>query len=353
MKVVAAMSGGVDSAVAAARLLAAGHEVTGVHLKLKGIHAGQSHGCGSDSDAEDARAVAAHLGIDLEVWDLTAEFQQRVIGPFLADYAAGRTPNPCLRCNATIKFAGLLETALSRGFEAVGTGHYASVDPSIPALSRARYLAKDQSYVLAVLRADQLRRCLFPLGDVVTKADVRAEAAALGLPMVAAKPDSTDICFIPDGDTARFLRHHLGEAPGEIVDVEGKVVGTHTGTHQFTIGQRRGLRLASPAGDGHRRYVLAIEPAQRRVIVGPAQAGEVCVIEGEAPNVLVDPAAWPGEVAVQVRAHGAALLAQVSVTPQTLVAELAAPCAGVAPGQGIVVYSGNRVLASATISAAH
>src|SRR5438067_1308949 len=209
LRVLAAMSGGVDSAVAAARAAEAGHDVTGVHLALsanpKSFRTG-ARGCCTIEDSRDARRAADVIGIPFYVWDLADRFRQDVVEDFVAEYAAGRTPNPCLRCNEKIKFAALLDRALALGFDAVCTGHYARL--SAGELRRAVDRDKDQSYVLAVLGRDQLRHAMFPLGDTV-KAEVRAEAAARGL-RVAAKPDSHDICFIPSGDTQAFLAARIG-----------------------------------------------------------------------------------------------------------------------------------------------
>src|SRR6478752_8157885 len=228
MRVVAAMSGGVDSAVAAARMLDAGHEVVGVHLALSQNAATlreSARGCCTIEDAGDARRVADVLGIPFYVWDMAARFKRDVVDDFRAEYAAGRTPNPCLRCNEKIKFAALLDKAVALGFDAVATGHYAQVvehSPGRRELHRAVDTAKDQSYVLGVLTADQLAGAFFPLGDT-TKPQIRAEARDRGF-YVANKPDSHDICFIADGDTRGWLSRRLGEQPGDIVDaVTGEV----------------------------------------------------------------------------------------------------------------------------------
>src|ERR1700754_445919 len=254
MRVLAAMSGGVDSAVAAARAVDAGHDVVGVHLALSetpdALRSG-SRGCCSREDAGDARRAADVLGIPFYVWDFAGRFAEEVVDQFVADYAAGRTPNPCLRCNEKIKFAALLDKALALGFDAVCTGHYAQLRDGV--LRRAVDVDKDQSYVLSVLTAAQLRHAMFPVGDTA-KAAIRAEAAERGL-AVAEKPDSHDICFIPTGDTAGFLAGRLGARPGPMVDaVSGEVLGEHTGVHGFTVGQRRGLGVHRPAADGRPRY---------------------------------------------------------------------------------------------------
>src|SRR4051795_3137518 len=217
MKVLAAMSGGVDSAVAAARAVDAGHDVTGLHLALSpspASHRNGARGCCSLEDSRDARRAADVLGIPFYVWDVAERFGRDVVDDFVAEYAAGRTPNPCVRCNERIKFSAVLDRAVGLGFDAVCTGHYARIlDGKLP---RAGDPAKDQSYVLGVLRPDQLARAMFPIGTS-RKDDVRTEAARLGL-QVAAKPDSHDICFIPNGDTRGWLAARLGEQPGDIVD---------------------------------------------------------------------------------------------------------------------------------------
>ncbi|HEY8534561.1 MAG TPA: tRNA 2-thiouridine(34) synthase MnmA [Micromonospora sp.] len=356
MRVLAAMSGGVDSAVAAARAVDAGHDVTGVHLALSRnpqTYRSGARGCCTLEDARDARRAADVIGIPFYVWDMADRFHADVVDDFVAEYAAGRTPNPCLRCNEKIKFAAVLDRAIALGFDAVVTGHYARLG-SDGLLRRAVDTAKDQSYVLAVLTREQLDRSLFPLGDS-TKAEVRAEAARRGL-AVADKPDSHDICFIADGDTRRFLAERLGETPGEIVDaVTGEVIGTHTGAYAYTVGQRRGLRLGRPAPDGRPRYVLSITPKTNTVTVGPAELLDVTEVTG---NRLV----WTGgpvpdgpiECEVQLRAHGDPIPATVEISGDTLRATLHQPARAVAPGQAIVVYrpdpAGDIVLGAATIT---
>ncbi|GAA3217959.1 hypothetical protein GCM10020256_21520 [Streptomyces thermocoprophilus] len=247
------MSGGVDSAVAAARAAEAGHDVTGVHLALsanpQSFRTG-ARGCCTIEDSRDARRAADVIGIPFYVWDLADRFREDVVEDFVAEYEAGRTPNPCLRCNEKIKFAALLDKALALGFDAVCTGHYAKIvtrPDGTRELHRASDMAKDQSYVLGVLDEQQLAHALFPLGDTVTtKDEIRAEAERRGL-AVAKKPDSHDICFIADGDTQGFLARRLGKAEGDIVDEDGNKLGTHEGAYGFTIGQRKGLRIGTPA----------------------------------------------------------------------------------------------------------
>jgi tRNA-specific 2-thiouridylase len=282
MKVLAAMSGGVDSAVAAARAVAAGWDVTGVHLALSRqpatLRTG-ARGCCSVEDSHDARRSADVLGIPFYVWDFAERFQADVIDDFVAEYEAGHTPNPCLRCNEKIKFEALLDRALALGFDAVATGHHAKLIDG--QLRRSVDAAKDQSYVLAVLTPEQLSHAIFPLGDS-TKEQVRAEAAARGL-SVAAKPDSHDICFISDGDTQGFLARQLGERPGEIVDAEGEVLGSHNGAFGFTVGQRKGLNITTPTPSGEPRYVLSIQPKTNTVVVGSARDLEVDLVRCARP----------------------------------------------------------------------
>jgi tRNA-specific 2-thiouridylase len=348
------MSGGVDSAVAAARAAQAGHDVTGVHLALARnpqTYRSGARGCCTLEDARDARRAADVIGIPFYVWDLADRFHEDVVADFVAEYAAGRTPNPCVRCNEKIKFAAVLDRALALGFDAVVTGHHARLDGQ-RRLRRSVDLGKDQSYVLAVLTADQLAHSMFPLGDS-TKAEVRREAAARGL-AVADKPDSHDICFIADGDTRGWLHERLGEAPGDIVDAaSGEVVGRHAGAYAYTVGQRRGLALERPAADGRPRYVLSITPVTNTVTVGPAAALETSIVYGERPLWTV---AGPVRAEVQLRAHGEVVPAQVTVDGSRLVAVLDRPVRGVAPGQTIVAYqpdpAGDIVLGSATIRAA-
>ena len=343
------MSGGVDSAVATARAVDAGHDVVGVHLALSAKPATLregARGCCTLEDARDARRAADVIGVPFYVWDLAARFRADVIDDFVAEYAAGRTPNPCLRCNEKIKFAAVLDRALALGFDAVATGHYARLDGGV--LRRSVDAAKDQSYVLAVLRPDQLARALFPIGDT-TKDEVRAEAARRGL-AVARKPDSHDICFIADGDTQGFLRKQLGERQGPIVDADtGRAVGRHQGSFGFTIGQRRGLGLADSA-DGRPRYVLSISPANNTVTVGTADRLEVDEVFAADPVWTSGAPQAEFDCMVQVRAHGRPIPARVRIDAAGVTARLMRPERGVAPGQAMVCYAGDVVLGSATIA---
>ena len=352
MRVIAALSGGVDSAVAAARAVDAGHEVVGVHLALSRAESstGRSKGCCSIADAQDARRIADMLDIPYYVWDLSEAFARDVIDDFVESYREGLTPNPCLRCNETIKFAAVLDRALALDFDAVCTGHYARIVDGIdgPELHRAVDPDKDQSYVLSVLTPEQIAATVLPLGDSL-KSQVRAEAAERGL-RVADKPDSHDICFIPDGDTSGWLREHLGEVPGDIVDAAtGAVIGQHSGAYAFTIGQRRGLDLREPAPSGSRRYVVDIDPSEGRVFVGEEQLLARSTIEACDP-IWCGPEPSPGaRVSVQIRAHGEPMEGSIEVVDDRVIAHLDVPARGVAPGQAMAMYDGTRVIGSATI----
>ena len=348
MKLLAALSGGVDSAVAAALAVDAGHDVTAVHLALSETPAALrsgARGCCSREDARDAGRVADVLGIPFYVWDLAERFREDVIDDFVEEYSAGRTPNPCLRCNEKVKFAAVLDRALGLGFDAVVTGHHASLADGV--LSRSVDLAKDQSYVLAVLTPRQLASTVLPLGRI-TKDDVREIARAKGL-AVADKADSHDICFIADGDTAGFLRGRLGSQPGPVVDARsGAVVGAHDGAYAYTVGQRRGLALTVPAPDGRPRYVLSIEPVSRTVTVGPSSALDVSTILTGRP-VWSSLRPLPLACDVQLRAHGMVHPCTVTPAGEGWQLDLGTAARGVAPGQAAVLYDGATVLGSATV----
>lgn len=370
MRVLAAMSGGVDSAVAAARLVDAGHDVVGVHLALAKdpvtLRAG-ARGCCSLEDSGDARRVADLLGIPFYVWDFSERFRAEVVDDFIDSYARGETPNPCLRCNERIKFAALLDRGLALGFDAVATGHYAVKDAD-GRLRRAGDAAKDQSYVLGVLDREQLAHSLFPIGDT-EKPRIREEAAARGIG-VANKPDSTDICFIPDGDTQAFLGRHIPRRPGAVVDAAtGEKLADHDGVDAFTIGQRKGLGLPGPAPDGKPRYVTRMDVATGTVTVGRREDLDVGVLHADRATWLDDAhvpgAGGPGEfdAEVQVRAHGRPVACTVrwtgpvdgAGTGGAFTCVLREPLRGVAPGQAAVLYrpddAGDIVLGSGTITA--
>jgi len=365
------MSGGVDSAVAAARAADLGHDVTGIHLALsrnpRSYRTG-ARGCCTIEDSNDARRAADVIGIAFYVWDMSDRFHEDVVEDFMSEYASGRTPNPCLRCNEKIKFAAVLDRAMALGFEAVVTGHYAQLATGRDGLiqmHRAVDMEKDQSYVLGVLTQEQLAHSLFPLGSS-RKEDVRREADRRGL-SVANKPDSHDICFISDGDTSGWLRQKLGPGQGEIVDhATGEVLGRHEGTHGFTIGQRKGLRIARPAADGKPRYVLDLEPVSGTVTVGPREELTVNHITGKRPRWCGRVPTEPLRGTVQLRAHGEEHDAVVTVGKDAdlnaerggsqqegeVTIELLEPAQGIAPGQAAVVYDGSRVVGSCTITKA-
>lgn len=350
-RVLVGMSGGVDSSVAAALLRDQGWEVTGAFVCMgRAADAEGGAGCCSPEDAADARRVAGLLGVDLFVLDATAGFE-RIIEAFAAGYAAGRTPNPCIGCNRDVKFARLLERAGQLGFDAVATGHYARVvsHGGRPALARARALEKDQSYVLFELPRQALGRLVLPLGELESKAEVRALARRLGLP-VHAKPDSQEICFVPDGDHAQVLQARAPRAltPGPILDQAGHQLGRHQGYGRFTVGQRRGLGLSGP----ERRYVTAVDPATAAVTVGPRAATLAGGLTAAAASWQAEVPA-EGLVAVQIRSGHRATPARLSGGggPRFEVAFEEAVHA-VAPGQAAVVYDGEVLLGGGWIERA-
>lgn len=356
MRVLATMSGGVDSSVAAARLVDAGHEVVGVHLALSkaASAAGRTKGCCTLDDARDARRVSDHLGIPFYVWDLSDRFRSEVIDDFLDEYRLGRTPNPCIRCNERIKFAAVLDRALALDFDAVASGHYARIvnRDSVVELHRGIDPGKDQSYVLGTLEQEQLARILLPIGDA-EKSVIREEALARGL-LVARKPDSHDICFIPDGDTAGFVRRHVDSSPGPIVDAtSGLQVGVHHGAHAFTIGQRRGLDLRSPAPDGAPRYVVDVDISTSTIMVGPAQMLEVSSIEADRVTWTSRPLTGSARLAVQMRAHGEPIEADIRVREDRLHIDLRDAIRGLAAGQTVVLYDGSQVVGAGIVARTH
>jgi tRNA-specific 2-thiouridylase len=344
-RVLVAMSGGVDSAVAAELLVAQGHDVTGVHLRLADVPDAQQvpgHGCCGLDDAQDARRTAQVLGIPFYVWDMTEVFAREVQGPFAAEYAAGRTPNPCVTCNERVKYAALLDRALALGFDAIATGHHARLErDGLPVttpghgarLVRARDAAKDQSYVLHMATADQLAATLLPVGEL-TKDEVRERALQAGM-RVAAKPDSYDVCFIPDSDTSGWLATQLGERPGPVIDIDGTHLGSHRGIWGVTVGQRRGLGI-----DHHeRRFVVDVDAATDTVMVGPRSALACGWVEVASPT-WTRRGPGPDElVRVQLRAHGATTQARIVTSVDGAVRFVFEdPAYGVALGQAAVAY---------------
>jgi tRNA-specific 2-thiouridylase len=360
MRVIAAMSGGVDSAVAAARAKEMGHEVIGVHLALSKNpqkYRSGARGCCTVEDSHDARRAADRIGIPFYIWDMSDEFHKEVVENFLAEYNVGRTPNPCLRCNEKIKFAAVLDRAQAMGFDGVVTGHYAQMREitidghTLRAMFRAIDDSKDQSYVLAVLNEKQLQGAYFPLGDT-TKDQIREEAKKRGL-AVAAKPDSHDICFVPSGDNAGWLRERLGSKSGEIVDEAGTVLGEHKGAYTYTVGQRRGLGITTPRDDGKPRYVLRIEPKSNTVVVGDREDLAVRWIKGERP-IWCGPTPAQSQLnqgSVQVRAHGKRIPCTYVLEGEKVEIDCDEAIIGLAPGQAAVLYDGERVVGSSTISA--
>lgn len=345
MRVVAAMSGGVDSSVVAALLQEQGHEVIGVHMKLHdapafapGAAGDGKHCCGLD-DSLDARRVADRLGIPFYVMDLRREFQRAVMDYFAETYAQGATPNPCIQCNGVLKFRVLLQRARALGASHLATGHYARISAE-HGLMAAADKDKDQSYFLFPVTTKALERTLFPLGDL-SKPEVRDIARRLGL-VTAEKPESQEVCFIPDDDHTRFVREHRGgealEGAGDIVDESGAVLGQHDGYWRYTIGQRRGLGVAV----GHPVYVLDIRPDTRQVVVGPGDRLLRREITATGVNWFRDPR--PGEaITARIRHRGALHPCEI-VSREPLVLSLTSPARAVAPGQAVVVYAGDEVI---------
>ncbi len=351
MRVMVAMSGGVDSSVAAALMVEEGHDVIGVTLKLWEGPAGElpTAGCCTVSDAEDARRVAAQLGIPYYVLDYTESFMSGVVDRFVVAYAEGRTPNPCVECNRTVKFDRMLGHAPELECDALVTGHYARVrhDEGGWHLLRGVDPTKDQSYVLSMLGQDQLRRTLFPVGEQ-TKEETRIQAEQLGL-RTALKPDSQDICFVGQGDYREFVRRRSPGAvvPGPIVDIGGTELGRHEGVVDFTIGQRKGLGLAV----GEPRYVLGIDAGTATVTIGrrsdlrrsSARVEGMSFVAGHAPGAS-------RSLTAQIRYKGDAVPATISGSGSIWMIAFADPQPGVAPGQTAVLYDGDEVVGGGVIA---
>jgi tRNA-specific 2-thiouridylase len=333
VKVLVAMSGGVDSSVAAALLLDAGHDVVGATMKLWG---GPSDaGCCSVADVEDARRVAQQLGVAHHVFNFTDDFETHVVEPYVAAHAAGRTPNPCVECNRHLKFDRFLARARQLGFDAIATGHHARVVDG--QLRRGADPAKDQSYVLSMLGRDQLGRLLLPVGEL-TKAEVRARAAAAGL-RTADKPDSQDVCFIlgTDGGRTTFLGDRIPLHPGRVVDTGGREVGRVEAVELVTVGQRRGL----PGGGGDRRYAVDVDVAARTVVVGGEDDLLSSTIEITDETWTAEPLAAGTSVDVQTSAHGTPFGATYTGGGRL---DLMEPQRRVAPGQTLALYRGDVVV---------
>jgi tRNA-specific 2-thiouridylase len=338
------MSGGVDSSVAAAMLVEAGHDVVGVHMKLHDAEGGgPGHCCGLD-DALDARNVADALSIPFYVLNLQTAFRRAVMDDLADTYLAGRTPNPCIQCNGVLKFNVLLKRALALGCTHLATGHYARIGDG-PTLMRAVDLHKDQSYFLFPMSPRSHEHTLFPLGGL-TKDEVRLQAERLGL-VTADKPESQEICFIPDDDHARFIRSHRPEVDGsgDIVDEEGVVLGKHDGYFRFTIGQRRGLGISM----GVPMYVVRIEADSRRVVLAPAERLRHAGLVMSRVNWFRHPG--DGQAQVRIRHKGAVLGCRVSGSDPCEV-RFDEPVMAVAPGQAAVIYQGDEVVGGGWIDAA-
>lgn len=346
MKVLVAMSGGVDSSVAAARMCQEGHEVIGVTLKLWSGPNGEmpTAGCCTVSDAEDARRVAAQLDIPYYVLDYTEDFSRGVIDGFVSDYLSGRTPNPCVECNRTVKFSRLLAQAADFGCDVVATGHYARVRQEGERFRLLRGVDgdKDQSYVLSMLTQDELARVRFPVGDL-EKSQVREVAAGLGL-RTAYKAESMDICFVGQRDYRSFLRGQAPEAtePGVLVTVGGDQVGTHDGVADFTIGQRRGLGVAF----GEPRYVVGVDSESRTVTIGSKKDLAVDEVRVERVTWVDEPLDTGAETRVQYRAHGDAVPA-IWVGDGTI--RFSEPQYAVAPGQTAALYLDDDVIGGSIV----
>ena len=331
-RVLVAMSGGVDSSVAAALLLEAGHEVVGVTLKLWG---GESdRGCCSVADVDDARSVARRLGIDHHVFNFGDDFDAHVVAPYVADHAAGRTPNPCIECNRHLKFDRLLRRAEALGFERVATGHHARIVDG--RVARGADADKDQSYVLHMLRPEVLERIRFPVGHL-TKGAVRAEAARLGL-ATADKPDSQDVCFITaSGGRTTFLGDRIDVRPGRVVDRSGAEVGRVDAVELVTLGQRKGLGLP---GGGPIQYVVDVDVERQVVTVGDEQ--DLLVTRVELLDLVWTAAVVTGDLVAQSSAHGVPRPAHLDGDAVVY----AEPVRRVAPGQSVVLYQGDQVVAA-------
>jgi tRNA-uridine 2-sulfurtransferase len=355
--VAVAMSGGVDSTVAAARCVARGLDVVGITLAMwpRRRELTRDRGCCGIDAVTDARRAAAHLGIPHYVWNLEEEFEAAVIADFEDEYAAGRTPNPCVRCNARVKFGLLLERALALGADHLATGHYARVGRRGTArtLHRGTDPRKDQAYTLYQLGQERLRRALFPVGAAASKLGVREQALRLGL-AVATKPDSQDLCFVEGGVRAELERRLEGRfAPGPIVDGEGRSLGRHRGLPFYTVGQRSGLGIAPSRTDAVPLHVVALEPDSNTIVVGPREALLRRSLVATDCSWIEAPPPPGAECTAQLRAHGVAHPVRVeAASAAELRLRLEPPAAQVALGQPVVLFRGDEVLGGGTIASA-
>jgi tRNA-specific 2-thiouridylase len=348
--VLVAMSGGVDSSVAAALLHERGHRVLGSHMKLVHLD-GVEHGCCGPQAEADAAEVADVVGFDFEIVDMSSVFERTVLRDFFAEHRAGRTPNPCVRCNERIKFGAFLDRADQLGLDRVASGHYARSWLDVAGrwhLGRGVDRSKDQSYVLHMLGQEQLARSLFPVGGQ-TKAETRAHAERLALP-VARKPDSQEVCFVPGADHGAFLAEHAPDLVrrGAVVAPDGASLGEHDGTFRYTIGQRRGLGVST----GRRQYVVGLDPAANRVVVGPGELLSRCGLVAERVSWVAGepPPGGPFEADVRVRYKGDAVPAVIDPSDAlTVLVEFRTPQRAIAPGQSVVFYHGDEVLGGGVI----
>jgi tRNA-specific 2-thiouridylase len=350
MRIVVAMSGGVDSSVAAALLAEQGHDVVGVSMQLYDQTDGHRTfgSCCTIDDLHDARRVAAANNVPHYMLNFERQFDEHVVSNFVREYAGGRTPLPCAHCNSDLKFATLLDRARGLGAEAVATGHYARVDRDAATgkvlLKRGVDPAKDQSYFLFSLTQEQLSRAVFPVGD--RSKDVVREYARLHRLPVADKPDSQEICFVPDHDYAAFVSAHAREATraGEIVDEQGRVLGGHAGIHRFTIGQRKGLGLGS-SSNGSPLYVLALRPTDGQVVVGPKSSLEQTSLTASGVNWIGGEPATPLRLSAQIRhRHRPAPCTARATGSGHAEAIFDAPQLAITPGQAVVFYQDDVVV---------
>ena len=347
-KVAVAMSGGVDSSLAAALLKEEGHEVIGVHMKLWQHRSQTEDGaCSTATGQDDARSVCRMLGVPFHALDFSSQFQRQVVDYFCREYAQGRTPNPCVVCNRFIKFDLLLKAVEDLGAECLATGHYARIEVSAGnyRLLKAARPSVDQSYFLYTLKQGFLPRLLFPLGEY-SKAQVRHMAAERGL-LVAGKPKSQDLCFIPDGHHEDFLQGRVNPVPGDVVDLEGKVLGRHRGIAFYTVGQRTGLGIAT----GRRLFVLRLDPVSNAIVVGPEDGLLMTGLRANNLSFVCVKPQRPLEVSAKIRFRTPEVSARLKVFTEEAEVLFDQPQRAIAPGQAVVFYRGDEVLGGGTIEA--